>query len=96
MAPPGVVYLCVTLPRLLVPATGVYLGTTIANHAFGIQIPWSLRITACVFSLPTAFYLSLLWTDIKNKRRADALGAELPPMMQVEPYSSTLRVVDGV
>ena len=77
--PPGLAYLCLNLPRVFTPAITVYSFAVIIRRAFDIRVsPWLMTLTY-ISLLPVAFCLSVLWRDLKNKRRANSLGAVLPP-----------------
>jgi hypothetical protein len=61
------------------PAISVYSFAVVIRRAFDIRVsPWLLTVTY-ISLLPVAFCISVFWKDLKNKRRANSLGAVLPP-----------------
>lgn len=78
--PPGVIYLIIRLPKLVLPPALVYALNRICDFAFGVSLPpWS-RVPTYILSFPILLTCSMIATNYRDRRQAALRGAVLPPM----------------
>ena len=76
--PPGPRYLLRKLPNLLFPLAVIL----VISYVSPLNIPVWLLPPVCIFSFPVNFILATKWQQYRNKRDANALGAQLPPVVE--------------
>ncbi|KAL1673053.1 cytochrome P450 [Schizophyllum commune] len=82
MAPPGVVYLLRTIPRLIYPSVLAYGCLRVLENAREVKLPAWVVAAAIILVHPLSWVVSSVLTQAKNRRKAAAAGAVIPPLVQ--------------
>ena len=82
MAPPGVVYLLRTIPRLVYPSVLAYGCLRVLENAREAKLPAWVVAAAIILVHPLSWIVSSVLTQAKNRRKAAAAGAVIPPLVQ--------------
>ncbi|KAI5888692.1 cytochrome P450 [Schizophyllum commune H4-8] len=81
MAPPGVVFLLRTIPRLVYPSVLAYGCLRVLENVREVQLPAWVP-AAIILVHPLSWFVSSVLTQAKNRRKAAAAGAVIPPLVQ--------------
>jgi len=78
---PGVIFLGPALGRLLFACFIIAVVRFILDDHFGIFIRKRVVVGAIVLAIPIITTVRVVWAQIKKRRRAAALGAQVVPMV---------------
>jgi hypothetical protein len=79
--PPGIAFLAPRLPFLFAPPVLVLLVCRLAQHSFDIAVPIGALVFLVVLSWPLVFVAHNSWSQWRIQRKAAAVGAVVPAMV---------------
>ena len=76
--PPGPAFVLSHLPAFLAPPVATALTAYAIRRLSGIHLPVWLVVVACLASFPVSIFGRSAWADVKARRTAAVLGADVP------------------
>lgn len=92
--PPGPAFLLRNLNAIVTPPAVALSVLYTLNKIWDVVLPAWWFLAASVLSFPVAFFVLRVWRIYNNKRKAAALGAVLPPMVDISDPDAKISKED--
>lgn len=78
---PGIVFIIANAPRIVPLPALAFCGIKLWDTIFNVHTPIWLQVPLCMASFPLALACSVVYADIRDRRRAAMNGAILAPQV---------------
>ncbi len=92
--PPGPTFLLCNLNVIVTPPTVALSAFYALNKIWDVVLPAWLLFVASVLSFAVAFFALRVWRAYNNKSKAAALGAMLPPLVDLSDRDAKISGED--
>ena len=81
--PPGPALLLRNINLITIPPAFFISAALLGCRLYGITVPLWLLPVGAVIAIPLGFIVYMAWQDQRARQKAEALGATLPPVIEL-------------